>query len=61
MIKIENLSVSYKNTNALKNISLEMPPGQIYGFAGPNGAGKSTLLKALTGIVSKYEGKIFSR
>lgn len=59
MIKIENLSVSYKNTNALKNISLEMPPGQIYGFAGPNGAGKSTLLKALTGIVSKYEGKIF--
>lgn len=45
MIRIENLSVSYKETLALKDISLVLQGPTITGIIGPNGAGKSTLLK----------------
>lgn len=58
MIRIENLSVSYKNTLALKDISLVLQGPTITGIIGPNGAGKSTLLKGMLGIVP-YEGQAF--
>ncbi len=43
---------------ALRNISLEIAPGEIVGLIGPNGAGKSTLLKLLSAITPPSEGKI---
>ena len=43
MIRIENLSVSYQETLALNQISLEIQGPTIMGVIGPNGAGKSTL------------------
>ena len=49
MIRIENLSVSYKETLALKDISLALHGPTITGIIGPNGAGKSTLLKKYVG------------
>ena len=49
MIRIENLSVSYKETLALKDISLVLQGPTITGIIGPNGAGKSTLLKWYAG------------
>ena len=49
MIRIENLSVSYKETLALKDISLVLHGPTITGIIGPNGAGKSTLLKKYVG------------
>ena len=58
MIRIENLSVSYKETLALKDISLVLQGPTIIGILGPNGAGKSTLLKSMLGIIP-HEGHTF--
>ena len=58
MIRIENLSVSYKETLALKDISLVLQGPTITGIIGPNGAGKSTLLKSMLGIIP-HEGHAF--
>ena len=58
MIRIENLSVSYKETLALKDISLVLQGPTITGIIGPNGAGKSTLLKGMLGIIP-HEGHAF--
>ena len=58
MIRIENLSVSYKETLALKDISLVLQGPTITGIIGPNGAGKSTLLKGMLGIIP-HEGHTF--
>ena len=58
MIRIENLSVSYKETLALKDISLMLQGPTITGIIGPNGAGKSTLLKGMLGIIP-HEGHAF--
>lgn len=41
---------------ALKGISLEIAPGETFGFIGPNGAGKSTAIKILTGVMSATAG-----
>lgn len=58
MIRIENLSVSYKETLALKDISLVLQGPTITAIIGPNGAGKSTLLKSMLGIIP-HEGHAF--
>ena len=58
MIRIENLSVSYKETLALKDISLVLQGPTITGIIGPNGAGKSTLFKSMLGIIP-HEGHTF--
>ncbi|ATH59098.1 MULTISPECIES: metal ABC transporter ATP-binding protein [Staphylococcus] len=52
MLETKNITVTYNNTiEALKDISLEVPPGNIYGIIGPNGAGKSTLIKAMLDLL----------
>ena len=57
MIQIENINVSYQQTLALDNITLNLEGPSITGIIGPNGAGKSTLIKALIGIIP-HSGKI---
>ncbi len=57
MIKASNLSMVYgKDFKAVDNLSFEIKPGEIVGFAGPNGAGKTTAIKMLTGILKPTEG-----
>ena len=48
---------------ALRGLSLEVAPGQVYGLLGPNGSGKSTALKIILGLVAATAGtsKIFGR
>ncbi|MFH1861874.1 MAG: ABC transporter ATP-binding protein [bacterium] len=57
MIKVEKLSKSYDAQAALKEISFEVPRGQICGYLGPNGAGKSTTVKILTGTLRSSSGR----
>ena len=59
MLKINNFSKSYSNSKkAVDNISLEVKPGDIFGFIGHNGAGKTTTIKAAVGILDFEEGEI---
>ncbi|MEG0775392.1 ABC transporter ATP-binding protein [Clostridium sp.] len=56
-INIENLRKSFDGqTNALSNISLSIPKGEIFGFLGPNGSGKTTTVRILNGILSATSG-----
>lgn len=56
-INVENLKKSYDSqVNALNNISLEIPKGEIFGFLGPNGSGKTTTVRILNGVLSATAG-----
>jgi len=59
MIKTEKLNKKYGNFVAVKDLSLDIPAGQIYGFLGPNGAGKTTTIRMLIGLLKPSSGKIF--
>ena len=58
MIKIENLGFSYGQMPVLKNISMQLREGNIYGLLGENGVGKTTLLTLLCGLKRPGEGSI---
>ncbi len=59
MLEIKNMSKTYNNKiKACNDISLEIMPGDIYGFIGHNGAGKTTLLKSIAGIINFDSGEI---
>lgn len=58
MIELKNVSKRYKQTEALKNVSLCLKPGQIVGILGPNGSGKTTLIKILNGLLRDYSGEV---
>jgi len=58
-IRIEALSKTYAGgKQALKEVSFDVPRGQIFGLLGPNGAGKSTLINILAGLVVKTSGRV---
>lgn len=56
VIKTIQLSKSYKGLQAVKNISLSINRGEIYGFIGLNGAGKTTTIKMLLGMIRPTSG-----
>ena len=56
MIRIQNLSKSYGAQPAVRDISLEIPGGQLVGLLGPNGAGKTTTIRMLTGMLAPSSG-----
>ncbi|MFC1497186.1 ABC transporter ATP-binding protein [Verrucomicrobiota bacterium] len=56
MIRLNQLTVRYGNLTAVKQISLEIPHGTLFGLVGPNGAGKTTTLKVLAGLILPSEG-----
>ncbi len=58
IITIRGLNKQYGEKIVLKDINLDIYPGQIIGYIGPNGAGKSTTVKILTGIIQDYAGEI---
>ena len=47
VIELKNINKSFDNNKVIKNISLSLNEGKIYGLIGKNGAGKSTLLKII--------------
>ena len=56
MIEAIGLSKFYGPFAATKDVTFEVPRGQVAAFLGPNGAGKSTTMKLLTGFLSPSEG-----
>ncbi len=57
MIEISGLGKSYGDFEALKGVSLTVPPGTIHVLLGSNGAGKTTLIKILTGLLRASYGR----
>jgi len=57
-ILIEDLHISFGETEVLKGVDLEIAPGEFFAFLGPSGSGKSTLLRAIAGFGPRPEGRI---
>ena len=58
VIRIRNLSRRFRRTQALDDVSLELPPGIVMGLVGGNGAGKTTLIKHLLGLLKAQTGEV---
>ena len=58
MIQIKNVKKSFNKTEVLKDISLEIEKGDIFGIIGQSGAGKSTLLRCINGLEDYDQGEI---
>ena len=57
MITVRNLTKTFGDFTAVRDISLDVGKGEIFGFLGPNGAGKSTTIRMLCGILSPTSGE----
>src|SRR5690554_5077603 len=57
-LSINDLTVAYGPVTALRNVSFDVPEGQIVALVGSNGAGKSTVLKTICGMVAPVSGTI---
>ncbi|MDD1417824.1 ATP-binding cassette domain-containing protein [Dolichospermum sp. ST_sed1] len=49
---------TYRNINAVQDVTFSIEPGEMVGFLGPNGAGKTTTLKMLTGLIHPSSGTV---
>ena len=58
MIKLENLNKRYGDLQAVDDLTLEVPSGELFCFLGCNGAGKTTTIKMMTGLVRPDSGSI---
>jgi ABC-2 type transport system ATP-binding protein len=58
MLRLEALSKRYGAQEAVKNLTLRVPPGELFGFLGPNGAGKTTTIKMIAGLLRPTSGSI---
>lgn len=59
ILKVNNVTKRYANHTALKNVSISVPKGSIYGLLGPNGAGKTTLMRIINQITAPDSGSVF--
>lgn len=57
-ISISNVNVSYGAYHALKNVNLEIKPGEFFAFLGPSGCGKTTLLRLIAGFNTAQTGSV---
>lgn len=58
MVRIRNLRKSYGNYQALRGLTMEIAPGELFGFVGPNGAGKTTTMKIIAGLMRADSGEV---
>lgn len=61
IVDIRNVTHSYGDRTALTNLSLQVYPGEIFGFLGPNGSGKTTLFRILSTLVPPTAGEVVYR
>lgn len=55
-VDVQKLYVSYGKFQAVKGISFQIPPGEVFGFIGPNGAGKSSTIRVLATLQPDFTG-----
>lgn len=58
VLELEHIRKEYPGVTALKDVTLQLRPGEVLGLIGENGAGKSTLIKCCSGAVIPTSGKI---
>lgn len=58
VLQVSNLNVRYGSFQAVKDVSFEVQPGEIFGLLGPNGAGKTSTLSAIEGLIKQTSGTI---
>ena len=56
-LKVKNLDFFYGGFHAIKNVSMDIPAGQVTAFIGPSGCGKSTLLRTFNRLYELYPGQ----
>jgi ABC-2 type transport system ATP-binding protein len=56
-IEVEGLTKSFGNRTVVRNLSMRVKRGEIYGFLGPNGSGKTTTIRMLCGLLTPDEGR----
>ncbi len=57
-LRASSISRSFAGIEALRDVSLELRPGEVVGLIGPNGAGKSTLVNVLSGFDRPTQGRV---
>ncbi|WP_244951006.1 ABC transporter ATP-binding protein [Rummeliibacillus suwonensis] len=58
IVELKHLSKTIKGKEIIKDLNLELFPGQITGFLGPNGAGKTTTIRLMTGLMKPTSGEV---
>ncbi|NMF04396.1 ABC transporter ATP-binding protein [Clostridium beijerinckii] len=58
ILRTHNLTKSFKNFSAVKNLNMNIKQGEIYGFLGENGAGKTTAIRMIMGLIRPTVGEI---
>jgi ABC-2 type transport system ATP-binding protein len=59
ILEVKHVSKQYASHRALKDVSLNVPKGSIFGLLGPNGAGKTSLIRIITQITKADQGEVF--
>jgi len=59
MLELKHVSKSYGSFQAVKDFSISIEDGELFGLLGPNGAGKSTTVSMLSTVVTPSSGEIF--
>ena len=59
IITLENISKTFGEIEAIKNINLQIEPGKVYSILGPSGSGKSTLLRCINYLEEPEQGRVF--
>jgi ABC-2 type transport system ATP-binding protein len=58
MIQVQDLTKTYGDFTAIRNVSFQVERGEVLGFLGPNGAGKTTTMRILTGFMPPTSGQV---
>ncbi len=56
-VELDHVHKSFGTVQALRGLSLRVPPGEIYGILGPNGSGKTTTIRTIAGLLRPDRGR----